>query len=55
MQSIHTSNMLPRTQSISGKFLRKARVTIIGTIFNLSFGKEVSWRGYNYFLKRVGV
>jgi FkbM family methyltransferase len=53
MQSINTSYLLPRTQSISGKFLRKAHETIIRTIANLPFGKEVSWRGYNYFLKRV--
>ena len=53
MRSIDTSNALSRTQPISGKFLRKAHETIIGTISNLPFGNEITWRGYNYFLKHA--
>jgi|SRR5579872_2412812 len=52
MQSTNTFDA-PRRQYTSNNLLRKLHETTILTIFNLPFGKEVAWRGYNYFLKRV--
>ena len=52
-QSINSPNAPKITQPISEKFLRKAHEAIISTISNLPLGREVTWRGYNYFLKRV--